>query len=366
MSAESRQHLTELAARCGLRAVRFTGVAPLVEMDAFESWLDADLHGGLDWLLREREVRRDPALRLPGARTAIVFAIEHAHRRPPDPGGATGMVARYAWGRDYHNLVGKRLKKLRKALRDEGVRSWGGVDTAPILERAWARAAGVGFTGKNCVLIAPGRTSWMFLAVLFVDVDAVADAPLARDHCGRCTRCLSACPTEAFLGPRRLDAGRCLSTWTIEAAGLAPRALRPAFGRWVFGCDVCQEVCPHNAAPPDPEEADLLPRHAWIDLPELLATPDAAVDDRYRGTPLLRAGAIGLKRNALVALGNLADPARAPVALAALAHPSPVVRGAAVWCLDQLGHPAARTHRDEDPLVRDEIAAAWGDAPPGP
>src|SRR5690606_19027499 len=141
-----------------------------------------------------------------------------------------------------------------RALTEHGVASWGGVDTAPILERSWAVASGLGFQGKNTVVFRPGRTSWLFLAVLFVDAPCAPDPALTRDHCGGCRRCLDACPTEAFVGPRVLDATRCIAYWTIEVRGIAPRALRPGFGRWLFGCDVCQEVCPHNHAPPDPEE----------------------------------------------------------------------------------------------------------------
>ncbi len=232
--------------------------------------------------------------------------------------------------------MGKRLRRLKRRLDEAGIRSWGGVDTAPILERPWANAAGLGFTGKNTLQIVPGRTSWIFLAILFVDAECAPDAPLG-DHCGRCTRCLVACPTSAFRGPRDLDARRCISYWTIEARELAPEALLPGFGRWVFGCDVCQEVCPHNHDPDDPDEADFAPRHAWLDLDELLATPDEALMARFEGTPLRRPGAAGLKRNALVALGNLRDPdAAALVHDHALRHPAPVVRRAAAWALRQL------------------------------
>jgi epoxyqueuosine reductase len=272
------------------------------------------------------------------------------------------MVARYAWGRDYHNLVDKRLKKLKRAVRAAGVECWGGVDTAPILERAWAQAAGLGYTGKNGVQFLPGRTSWLVLAVLFVTADLPPDVPLARDHCGTCARCLVACPTDAFAGPRDLDARRCISYWTIEARDLAPRALRPDFGRWVLGCDVCQEVCPHNTDAADPEEDDLLPRHAWLDLDDLVLAADAELDARFVGTPLARPGAVGMKRNALVALANLGDEGGVPAARAALSHPAPVVRAAAVWCLGRLGdRDAALAHADADTSVRAEQDALRSD-----
>lgn len=330
--------LRALAHAAGFSIVRLARVRETPHAAFLDRWLARGRHAAMHWLVRGRDARVDPRARSPWARTAMVLAVHHHHRPPPDPGGRTGRVARYAWGRDYHNLVGKRLEKLRSALRDAGVRSWGGVDTAPILERAWADAAGVGFTGKNTVTIVPGSTSWMFLAVLFVDVEAAPDAPVARDHCGTCVRCLVACPTRAFVGPRDLDAARCVSYWTIEAKGLAPPELLPGFGRWLFGCDDCQEVCPHNHAPPDPDEDDLGPRHAWIDLDELLATPDDALLERYRGTPLRRPGAAGLKRNALVVLGNLGDRgAMDGIERFGLTHPDPVVRAAAAWAVGRLG-----------------------------
>ena len=298
--------------------------------------MNQGLHADLHWLGTTHDVRTDPRLRLPSACGVVVLAVEHHHRAPPDPGGRTGRVARYAWGRDYHNLVGKRLKKLRSALRAAGVRNWGGVDATPTLERAWAEAAGLGFSGKNCLQIIPARTSYFFLAVLFVDADVEPDPPITRDHCGKCTRCLQACPTRAFVGPHVLDARRCISYWTIEARELAPVELLPGFGRWIFGCDVCQEVCPHNAAPPDPDEDDLLPRNAWIDLDELLTETDDALDVRFTGTPLRRAGGAGLKRNALVALGNLRDPGAEGSIQRGFDHAEPMVRAAAAYAARRL------------------------------
>jgi epoxyqueuosine reductase len=334
---DPRHELVALARDCGFHAVRFARVRPTPRSEHLDRWLMRGRAADLAWIARDRDPRVDPRHRAPWARTAIALAVSHHHRRPPDPGGRTGMVARYAWGRDYHNLVGKRLKRLRQRLDEIGVRSWGGVDTAPILERAWAEAAGLGFSGKNTMQILPGTTSYFFLAIVFVDVEVEPD-PILGDHCKACTRCLRACPTGAFAGPRDLDAGRCVSYWTIEARELAPEPLRAGFGRWVFGCDVCQEVCPHNHDPDDPDEDDLLPRHAWLDLDEIVASPDEALLERFTGTPLRRPGAEGLKRNALVALANLGDPgARPGIERNALRHPDRVVREAAAWALDRLG-----------------------------
>ncbi len=337
-----RAALLAHATRAGFATVRFAAAGPSPRGAAFDAWIAAESHGEMAWLASTAALRIDPLRRQPSARTAIVMAIQHAHAVPPDPGGRTGRVARYAWGRDYHNLIGKRLDKLKRALRAEGIACWGGVDTAPILERSWAEAAGLGFSGKSSMQIVPARTSWIFLAVLFVDVEVEPDLPITRDHCGACVRCLVACPTQAFRGPRDLDARRCIAYWTIEARTLAPPELLAGFGRWIFGCDVCQEVCPHNASPPDPEEADLLPRHAWLDLDDLLATPDVALMERFTGTPLRRPGAAGLKRNALVALGNLGDPGAELSITLGHDHPDLQVKAAAAWAAERLASGTQR------------------------
>jgi epoxyqueuosine reductase len=353
----ARALITTLAAEQRLSTVRFASVDPVPDVDRYDAWLAAGHHADLEFLVTERDARANPRIRLPNARSVVVVALEHAHERPPDPGGRTGLVARYAWGRDYHNLLGKRVRKLRDRLRERGVQTYGGVDTSPVLERAFAREAGVGFVGKNAMIIAPGRTSWMLLGAFYVSVDVEPDRPIQKDHCGSCRRCLDRCPTDAFVGPRVLDARACIAYWTIEARGLAPRALRPKFGRWVFGCDLCQEVCPHNHHPPECEEPDLLPRNAWLDLDTIVRVPDAALHNRFNGTPLARAGAAGLKRNALVALANLGDDGAVDVARVALGNASPVVRAAAVWCLGRLGDRHVLDLEDADPGVRAELDA---------
>lgn len=303
----------------------------------FQAWLEARHHGPMTYMENGAAERINPQARMPTARSALVLAMEHNHRRPPDPGGLTGKVARYAWGRDYHNLAGKRLKKLMRQLRAEGVACWGGIDTAPILERAWAEAAGVGFSGKNCVQILPAHGSWMFLGVLFLELELPATQPITRDHCGRCTRCLDACPTGAFLGPHVLDARRCISTWTIESRGPIPEHLRPGIGRWVFGCDVCQEVCPHNVSAPDSPEDDFAPVNAWLDLPWLLGASEEEILARFTGTPLRRPGARGLKRNACVVLGNLGNNEAIPALERVASGQDPLLAEHARWAIARIG-----------------------------
>jgi epoxyqueuosine reductase len=215
---------------------------------------------------------------------------------------------------------------------------------------------GLGFNGKNTLQIIPASSSYFFIAVLFVDVETRPDKPLG-DHCGSCSRCLVACPTKAFVGVRDLDARKCIAYWTIEARGLAPRELRQSFGRWFFGCDVCQEVCPHNVNPPDADEDDFLPRHAYVDLPQLLTQSDDEVLERFTGTPLRRPGAAGLKRNALITLANIGTDDDIPSLRLGLLHTEPVVRAAAIWALATVGDSKSHSWQDESPMVQSELNA---------
>lgn len=347
MSASSRDHniAAQIGHRCrelGFSRVRFCSVSEGLGIARYDHFLEQGRHAGMAWMVRGRDARRDPTLLLPKARSAVVLGVDYAWPRPADPGGLTGMVASYAWGRDYHNLVGKRLRRLARMLREDhpALGLYWGVDSRPILERAWAEASGLGYIGKNCCLIVPGQGSYLFLAVVFVDVELPADPPIgdASRHCGACRRCLDICPTDAFVDAHQLDAGRCISYLTIEHEGPIPDALRPGMGRWVFGCDLCQEVCPHNHHPPRSPEVDLAPRPdlAWLDLPSLLDEPDEALEHRLLGSPLRRPGAVGLKRNAAIVLGNLGDPAAEACLLRARRHQDPVVAEAASWALARL------------------------------
>lgn len=358
----NRTLIEKIASTYGFHTTRFAAFRQPIHADRYEQWVANGYHGDMSYLERGLLTRANPGERMPEVKSAVLFGVPYHHTPPPDPGGFTGRVARYAWGRDYHNLIGKRLKKIRRDLRAAGINSWGGVDTAPILERSWASMAGLGFNGKNTMQIVPASSSYFFIATLFVDVEVEPDATLG-DHCGSCTRCLVGCPTQAFIGARDLDARRCISYWTIESKDLAPRELRPRFGRWFFGCDVCQEVCPHNVSPPECDEADFRPRNAFVDLHDLLGQKDEDILQRFTGTPLRRPGAAGLKRNALIVLANIGGEESIPPARAALLHPSPVVRGAAIWCLARLGDTRARAHNDREPSVMEEVQAARNGVP---
>ena len=327
------------AERSGFQYVRFSQAHPAPRTQEFEAFIAQGHHGTMDYLSRGIEARRDLSCILPNVQTVAVLGMNYWHLAPPDPGGLTGRVSSYAWGRDYHNLAGKRLRKFVKRLQEEmpDIGMGWSLDTRPVLERGWAEQAGLGFVGKNCCSIVPGTTSYLFLATLFLDVEIPHDSPLG-DHCGRCRQCLDRCPTNAFVGPHQLDARRCIAYLTIENRGDIPEHLRAEMGRWVFGCDECQDICPHNHAPDPSNEHEFAarPGHAFLDLEWVLRTDDDTLREHFNGSPIGRARPIGLKRNAAVVLGNLGDPAARPALLQALSHPSSIVQSHARWALERL------------------------------
>jgi epoxyqueuosine reductase len=333
------------------------------------------------WLERQEPLRSDPAALLPGVRSVVMLATDHATGATgPEAGESApgrGRIARYAWGDDYHDLLRGRINALGAWLeaRVPGCRTRGVVDSAPLAEREFAWLAGLGWFGKNTMLIEPRHGSYFFLTALLTDVALPPDAPVEVDHCGTCTACLDACPTGAFVAPRVLDANRCVSGLSIEDHGPIPAELRPGMGDWIFGCDVCQEVCPWNRLAPGSAEPAFAPRggETTLSLAELLALDDAGFRRRFRGTPILRAKRRGLVRSAAIALGNRPDPAAFAPLAAALGDTEPVVRGAAAWALGrgrraggEIGSLARealerRLPQEADPLVRDEITWALAD-----
>lgn len=329
-----RAFLVYHAQDLGFAEARFASVDPALDMAHYDRFLALGWEGEMDWLRTGRDARAELRGLLPGARSVLVLAFDYGGLAP-DPGGLTGRVASYAWGRDYHNVVLKRLRQLQARLNRAfpGTGSYASLDTRPVFERAWAARAGLGFVGKNACQVRPGRGSTFFLATLALDHEVDPDPPLG-DHCGRCTRCIDACPTAAILPTGGLVATRCISYLTIEADAPVPLALRPLLGRWVFGCDDCQDSCPHDRrVVVDPR---LRPRHAWLDLPEVLGMDDAQLVARFAGTPLRRAAGPRLRRNAALVLGNVGDPAARPALELATRDPSPVVAEAATWALGRL------------------------------
>ncbi len=323
------------AHRLGFLRARVASADADLDMGGYDAFLAAGRHADMEWLATGRDARAAAGRCLPGARSVLVLAFDYTHALPADPGGLTGRVASYAWGRDYHNFVLKRVRKLQSWLRTHApeVDSYSSVDMRPVYERAWAARAGLGYAAKNTFQVLPGESSRFVLATLLLTAELAADPPMG-DHCGRCTRCLDVCPTGAFVGPGELDARRCISYLTIESTSAVPETLRPGLGRWVFGCDDCQDVCPHQRAATH-DVPETRPRHAWLGLFELLAADDASLRARFEGSPIRRAADHRLRRNAAYVLGNLGDVCARP-ALEAAAREGGVVGDAAEWAIERL------------------------------
>ncbi len=368
-------------------------VEPVGRGEVFLRWLERGDHAGMGWLARRVEERLDPRRALDGARSVLCVALvyhplagEDGEAAPEPPGDLWPRVARYARGRDYHNKMGKDLRRLARRIRRAfpGAGARAAVDTAPVLERELAARAGLGVAGKNTCLLSPQAGSWFLLGELFLTLDLEPAAEPLADLCGRCTRCLEACPTGALPAPYRLDANRCISYWTIEHRGTVPAERRAGLGDWVFGCDVCQEVCPWNLRfggradrggrrPADHPDLALPAQRAELDLAGLLGLGEESYRERFHGSAMQRAGRAGLRRNAALAMGNRGDPAYVPALAEALAGADDaVVRGSAAWALGRIGGAAAgralrrAAESEEDPGVGEEIrrALAGGAAAP--
>jgi epoxyqueuosine reductase len=325
------------------------GIAPASEADGFErlqAWLDHGYAGEMVYLHRFAEQRRHPRGVLLQVRSVLMVAMRYAADDPADapsprahPQAVPVRIARYARGPDYHGVIWDRLNALRAWLEQQVPEcvARGVCDTAPLLERDFARRAGLGWFGKNTMLIDKREGSYFLLGALLTDLELAADAPFTAQHCGTCTACLDACPTDAFPAPGVLDARRCISYLTIELRGSVPDELRPGIGDWLFGCDVCQEVCPWNrrAAPGHPDLAARSDLTA-LDPIELLGLSDAEFRRRFRGTALFRPRRAGLLRNAALVLGNVGGPEALPALRQALSDPEDVVREAAAWALEQI------------------------------
>jgi epoxyqueuosine reductase len=327
------------ALRLGFSRVGITSLVEPPHHEAFRGWLARGLAGPLrEWMDRHEPLRRSAVAILEGAASVVMLATDHATL--PDSRGCPsgqGRVARYAWGDDYHDLLRARVNDLSVWLesRVSGCRTRGVVDSAPIAERDFAWAAGLGWFGKNTMLIDPKAGSYFLLTAFLTDVVLPADAPLQTDHCGTCTACLDACPTGALPEPGVLDAARCISAITVESQAPVALDLRPGMGNWVFGCDICQEVCPWNRHAPGSSELTFQPRggEATLSLTGLLSLDEPAFRKRFKGSAIKRAKRTGLLRSAAIALGNQPDPASFPALAAAAGDTDPVIREAADWAL---------------------------------
>ena len=315
------------------------GIATLGEPDtaeAFNAWLANGFAGEMHYLERGADFRRDARRPEPDMRSAIVVAMNYGGTQPAGP------IARYARGDDYHAVMREKLDDLGRWFVEANggaVRTRAYVDTGPVLERDLGRRAGLGWFGKNTNLINPALGSFFFIGALFTNAELEADAPFEADRCGTCTRCLDACPTQAFVAPRTLDATRCISYLTIELRGEIPLEFRAAIGELVYGCDICQDVCPWNVRfSRDVTEPALRPRADRVNpgAAELLALSEHEWRERFGNSAMTRAKRRGLARNAAVALGNRRDPGTIPALVAAKRDdPDPVVRSHAAWALEQ-------------------------------
>jgi epoxyqueuosine reductase len=323
------------ALEVGFDRVAVGPAGPAEHAARFDAWLDAGYAGGMDYLARTRVERGDPERLLPGCRSVVALALAYGPRED-DP--SWRAVSRYARGRDYHDLMRPRLAAVVDYLREAGgpaTASRAAVDTSAVLERDLAARAGLGWIGKNTNLIAVGGGSYFFIGTVLTTAALVADGP-AADHCGTCTACLDACPTQAFVGPWVLDARRCLAYLTIEHRGDVADEWKPEMRDWLFGCDVCQEVCPWNRKAPPAREPALAPSAPLPPLEALLEMDEAAFRARFRGSAMSRARRAGLARNAALLLGNRGDRAAEPALRRALDDPDPGVRSAAAWALARL------------------------------
>lgn len=336
---------TQLKARARELGFLLVGIAPATEADTFpyyEAWLDAGYAGTMGYLHRRREARRHPRSVVPEVRSVVMLGLEYGRGEPdefaeePKPANR-GRVARYAQGTDYHQFLWDRENELAEWLRTEvpGTIAFGVADTAPLLERDFARRAGLGWIGKNTMLINKHHGSFFFLGALLTSLELTPDPPHEASHCGTCTACLDACPTNAFPEPKMLDARKCISYLTIENRSTIPEDLADQMGDWLWGCDVCQDVCPWNRHS-DSRVFPTDPTLASLDLIELLGLSDGEFRQRFRGTVFFRGRRTNLLRNAAIVLAHTGDQRAIPALRRAAGDDDPVIAAAATWAISQI------------------------------
>jgi epoxyqueuosine reductase len=358
------ERLKEHARRLGFDKAGIAAATPPETYGVFRDWLADGYAGEMRYLRRHAEARRHPGSILPTVRSVVVVAKNYkpADDDPP-PTGLTGRVARYARGVDYHQWIWRQLDPLLEWIQAElpGTTGRGVADTAPLLERDFARRAGLGWFGKNTLLLDETLGSYFLLGALLLDCELLPDPPYLAEHCGTCTACLDACPTAAFPAAGRLDARRCISYLTIELRSPVPEELRPGMGDWLFGCDACQEVCPWNRRAPAGEPAfqQAIPG-GRLDLVELLDMSPEEYRRRFKQTALWRPRWAAMRRNAAIALGNLGDPAARPALERAAADRDPVVAEAARWALNRFPSVSPPTIAAPRPPAAPRSACAGG------
>ena len=351
---------------------QLSGACPAVTPDGFDNfldWLDRGYAGQMHYLKDRSAAYQHPSSVMSGVESLLMLGMMYQAGIPRETHEGTGRIASYAWGpADYHDVVHKKLKSLKKFVHaiDAGIHVRGVVDTAPLLERDFAQLAGIGWKAKNTLLINKTSGSWFFLAALLLDVQLDYDVPVQTDHCGTCTACLDACPTDAFVEPHVLDATKCISYLTIEHRTSIPKPLRPLMDDWILGCDVCQTVCPWNRKPQLAEETEFSPAEGQnpIELRSLFWLSEEQFRVRFRKTPLWRPKRRGILRNAAIALGNHPDQENLAALRHGLSDQEPLVRGSCAWAIGNHNAVASLSsletalEHEPDDEVRHEILDA--------
>jgi epoxyqueuosine reductase len=366
----SADAIRSIAHEVGFDLVRFGPASPGDHAQRFEQWLDAGRHADMDYLVKNRDRIVDPQLWREGVQSSISVAVDYSGPQGELEGG--GRIARYAVGRDYHRWLGKRITKLRNQLEHAGLphgSMTGGTDAVPVLERALAVRSGIGFLAKSSMVISPTHGPYLQLAELLVPEELPHDAP-AAGTCGSCTACLDACPTDAIVAPFQVDSRRCLSYTTIEQRGFVDRDMREAQGEWLFGCDICLEVCPFTSKSKRRDvlginrPKDLQPHkvvETWT-LVDVLEMNEERYNAEFVGTAMRRAKRSGMRRNAATVLGNRRQESALPALVLALADEDPVVRGHSAWAIGRIDarHPSLQNAlaKEDDNRVREELQLA--------
>jgi epoxyqueuosine reductase len=337
-----KELIRQRARELGFDDCRFTTAAPPDHSAEFQRWLAARQHGEMAWLERNAAKRVDPEQVLARAKSVVTLAASYVQgpRSKVQGQEAPGVIARYAQFSDYHDVIGERLKSLTAFVNELGgpdTRSLWYVDTGPLLERDLAQRAGLGFVGKHTNLISRSLGNWIFLSEIITTLEVEPDTP-EHNHCGKCTRCLAACPTQAITAPFNVDARRCISYLTIELKGAIPVELRALIGNRIYGCDDCLAACPWNRFA---REGSMMKPHARDDLSatslvDLLALDEAEFKKKFAGTPILRTKRRGLLRNVCVALGNVGNARALPALEKAATDHEPLIREHAAWAVEQI------------------------------
>jgi len=365
---ELTARLFDKARALGFELVGCCAAVKPPRLDHFHRWLQSGNDGQMRYLRDRRDAYQHPKYILDGVRSVVMLGTSYRTTPREPPRAGQGQVSRYAWGSDYHDVIRSRLHDLSDELREvrPEAKVRGIVDTAPLLEREFAEIAGLGWVGKDTLLLNRRLGSWFFLAALLTDIELQYNVEPASDHCGTCRACIDACPTDAFVEPYVLDSRRCVSYLTIELRDAVPDRLRRGVGSWLLGCDICQDVCPWNRRAVESSEPAFLPSQGMntVELRELFGLNEDGFRDRFRQTSLWRPRRRGVLRNAAIVLGNQRDESAVPALIQGLADTEVIVRGASAWALGQCSGKAAQAalqHREpieEDPEVCREITAA--------